>query len=178
MRSRFSPWVRKIPWRREWQAPPVFLPGESHGRLQSIGSQRIRHDWSDLARHILQSSLFLCDVNRMCPNAASLSTCCCSVAKSCQSLCNPVECTMPSSSNYVPGFARVAVHWVDDAIYQLILLEPLLLQPFQASGSFTMSQLFPSGGQCIGALASPSLLPMNFQDWFPLGLTGLISLPS
>ena len=109
---------------------------------------------------------------------ATLSTCCCSVAKSCQSLCNPVECTMPSSSNYFPGFARIAVHWVDDAIYQLIVFQPLLLQPFQASGSFPMNQLFPSSGQCIGALASPSLLPMNFQDWFPLGLTGLISLQS
>ena len=44
------------------------------------------------------------------------------------------------------------------------------------SRSFLMSQVFPSGGQSIGASASESVLPMNIQDWFPLGLTGLISL--
>ena len=52
------------------------------------------------------------------------------------------------------------------------------LQSFPASGSFPMSRLFASGGQSIGALASASILPMNIQDWFPLGLTGLISLQS
>ena len=44
-------WVRKIPWRRKWQPTPVFLPGESPwteepGELQSMGSQRVRHDWA------------------------------------------------------------------------------------------------------------------------------------
>ena len=52
------------------------------------------------------------------------------------------------------------------------------LQSFPASGSFQMSQLFASGGQRTGASASASVLPMNIQDWFPLGLTGLISLQS
>ena len=50
------------------------------------------------------------------------------------------------------------------------------LQSFPASGSFPMSQFFASGGQSIGVSASTSVLPMNIQDWFPLGLTGLISL--
>ena len=49
-------------------------------------------------------------------------------------------------------------------------------QSFSASGSFQMSQLFASGGQSIGASASTSVLPMNIQDWFPLGWTGWISL--
>ena len=48
------------------------------------------------------------------------------------------------------------------------------LQSFPASGSFPMSQFFPSGGQSIRASAWASVLPMNIQDWFPLGLTGLI----
>ena len=52
------------------------------------------------------------------------------------------------------------------------------LQSFPASGSFPMSQFFASGGQGIGISASASVLPMNIQDWFPLGLTGLISLLS
>ena len=51
-------------------------------------------------------------------------------------------------------------------------------QSFPASGSFQMSQFFPSGGQNIGVSASASVLQMNIQDWFPLGLTGLISLQS
>ena len=62
----------------------------------------------------------------------------------------------------------------------LILCHLLLLLPsiFLASGSFQMSQFFVSGGQSIGASASTSVLPMNIQDWFPLGLTGWISLQS
>ena len=51
-------------------------------------------------------------------------------------------------------------------------------QSFPASGSFLTRQLVPSGSQNIGASASPSVLPMNIQDWLPLGLTGLISLQS
>ena len=62
---------------------------------------------------------------------------------------------------------------------RLILCRPLLLQPsIPASGSFPMSRLFISGGQRIGASASASVLPMNIQGWFPLELTGLISLQS
>ena len=52
------------------------------------------------------------------------------------------------------------------------------LQSFPASGSFQMSQLIASGGQSIGVSASTSVLPMNIQDWFPLGWTGWISLQS
>ena len=52
------------------------------------------------------------------------------------------------------------------------------LQSFPASGSFQMSQSFLSGGQRIGVSASASVLPMNTQDWSPLGWTGLISLLS
>ena len=62
----------------------------------------------------------------------------------------------------------------------LILCCFLLLLPsaFPASGSFPMSQLFISSGQTIGGSASSSVLPMNILGWFPLGLTGLISLLS
>ena len=52
------------------------------------------------------------------------------------------------------------------------------LQSFPASGSFQMSQFFISGGQSIGVSASTSVLPMNTQDWSPLGWTGWISLQS
>ena len=52
------------------------------------------------------------------------------------------------------------------------------LQSFPASGSFPMSQFFASSGQSIGASAPASALPMNTQDWFPLGWSGWISLQS
>ena len=52
------------------------------------------------------------------------------------------------------------------------------LQSFPSSGSFQMSQFFTSGGQSIGVSASTSVPPMNIQDWFPLELTGWISLQS
>ena len=54
----------------------------------------------------------------------------------------------------------------------------LCLQSFPASGSFPVSQLFPSGGKSIGDPALPLVLPMNIQGWFSLGLSGLISLLS
>ena len=58
----------------------------------------------------------------------------------------------------------------------LILCQPLLLPPsiFPESGSFPMSQFFTLGGQGIGVSALASVLPMNIQDWFPLGWTGWI----
>ena len=54
----------------------------------------------------------------------------------------------------------------------------LCLQSFAATGSFLISWLFTSGGQSIGVSASASVLPMNIQGWYPLGLTSLISLLS
>ena len=62
----------------------------------------------------------------------------------------------------------------------LILCCPLLLLPsiFPSIRSFQMSQFFTSGGQSIGVSASTSVLPVNIQDWFPLGWTGWISLQS
>ena len=62
----------------------------------------------------------------------------------------------------------------------LILCHPLLLLPsiFPSIRSFPMSQFFASGGQSIGASALTSVLPVNLRGWFPLGLTGLISLLS
>ena len=62
----------------------------------------------------------------------------------------------------------------------LILCRPLLfcLQSFPSSGSFQMSQFFASGGQITGVSASTSILPMNIQNWFPLGWNGWISLQS
>ena len=68
--------------------------------------------------------------------------------------------------------------WCHPTISSSVIPFSFCLQSFPASGSFQMSQFFTSGGQSIGFSASASVLPMNIQDWFPLGLTGLISLQS
>ena len=68
--------------------------------------------------------------------------------------------------------------WCHPAILFSVVPCSSYLQSFPASGSFLLSQLFVSGGQSIGASASASVLQVNIQDWFPLGLTGLISLQS
>ena len=94
-----------------------------------------------------------------------------SVAQSCPTLCDPMDCSTPGLPVHyqLPEFTNTHAHWVSDAI----LCCPLLLLPssFPASGSFPMSQLFASGGQSNGVSASTSVLPMNTQDWSPLGWT-------
>ena len=68
--------------------------------------------------------------------------------------------------------------WCHPAISTSVIPFSSCLQSFPASGSFQMSQLFTSGGQRIGVLASASVLPMNTKDWFRLEWTGWISLQS
>ena len=68
--------------------------------------------------------------------------------------------------------------WCHPTISSLLSPSPPAFNLFPTSGSFLMSQFFASSGQSIGASASASVLPMNIQDWFPLGLPGLISLLS
>ena len=68
--------------------------------------------------------------------------------------------------------------WCHSTISSSVVPFSSCLQSFPASGSFQMSQLFVSGSQSIGVSASTSFLPMNTQDWSPLGWTGWISLQS
>ena len=68
--------------------------------------------------------------------------------------------------------------WCHPTISSSVVPFSSCLQSFPASGSFQMSQLFTSGGQSIGVSASTSVLPVNTQDWSPLGWIGWISLQS
>ena len=68
--------------------------------------------------------------------------------------------------------------WCHSTISSSVVPFSSHLQSFPASGSFLKSQFFASGGQCIRVSASASVLPMNIQDWFPLGWIGWISLQS
>ena len=87
-----------------------------------------------------------------------------------------LPCPSPSPracSNFCP-----LSWWCHPTILPSVVPFSSCLQSFPASGSFLMSWLFTSGGQSVGALASASVLPVNIQDWFPLGLTAWISLQS
>ena len=68
--------------------------------------------------------------------------------------------------------------WFHPTISSSVILFSSHLQSFPASGSFPMNQFFTSGGQSIGVSVSAWVLPVNIQDWFPLGWTGWISLQS
>ena len=106
----------------------------------------------------------------------------CSLAQLCLTLCNPMDCSTLGFPvlHHLPEFAQTQVRWVSDAIqpsHPLLSSSPPA-QSSPASESFPMSRLFASEGQSIGTSASASVLPMNIQGWFPLRLTGLISLQS
>ena len=95
-------------------------------------------------------------------------------------LCDHMDCRHQASLSFTISleFAQTHVHWVGDAIQHLILCHPVLLQSsvLNSIRSFPLGQLLATDGQSTGALASASVLTMNIQDWFPLGLSGLMSL--
>ena len=107
-----------------------------------------------------------------------------SIAQSCPILCDPMNCSTPGLPvhHHLPELTQTHVHWVSDAIqppHPLLFPSPPALNFSQhQAGYFQMSQFFASGGQSIGVSSSTSVLPMNIQDWFPLGWTGWISLQS
>ena len=90
--------------------------------------------------------------------------------------CNSMDCSMPDCPPLSPRVCSNSYPlswWCYLTISSSVVPFFFCLQSFPASGSFPMSQLFVSGGQSTGASASASVLPMNIQDWFLLGLTGL-----
>ena len=103
-----------------------------------------------------------------------------SVTQSCLTPWDPVDCSTTGFPvhHQLPKLAHTHVHRVSDAIQISHPVAPFssCLRSFQTSWSFSMSQPFASGSQSIGVSASASILPMNIQDWFPLGGTGWISL--
>ena len=109
-------------------------------------------------------------------------SCCCSVAQSCLTLCNPMNyskpgfpCPLPSLYPGACSNSRPLSRWchpMSSVLCHCLLLPPSIFR------YFPKSQFFASGGQSIRASATASVLPTNIEGWFPLGLTGLISLQS
>ena len=87
-----------------------------------------------------------------------------------------LPCPSPTPRTYSNSWPLS--RWCHPTISSSVVPFSSHLQSFPVSESLAMSQFFPSGGQSIGVSASASVLPMNSQNWFPLGLTGLISLLS
>ena len=108
---------------------------------------------------------------------------CCSVAKLCLTLCNPMDCSRPGLPvlHYLLEFAQTHVHWVGDAIQPSHPLFSSCPQSFPASGSFPVSRPFASGGQSIRVklwyFSSTELMFFAWQLWnFALGILSLVGI--
>ena len=101
-RCGFSPWVRKIPWRRKWQPTPVFLPGKSHGQRSLVDYKRIattrsQKSWTQLS-------------NKTTATAAAAAAAA-KLLQSCPTLCNPIGSSPPGSA--IPGILQArTLEWV------------------------------------------------------------------
>ena len=109
--------------------------------------------------------------------------CCCKVTKSCLTLCNPhglqhTRLPCPSTSPGVCSNSCPLSQWCHPIISSSVSPFSSCPQSFPASGSFPMSRLSVSDGWSSGASTSTSVLPINIQGWFSLGLAGLIALLS
>ena len=146
---------------------PFYRSGNWDRRMKSSSLGLVPnklHSW-DLNQEVLFYQLFL-------PFSS---------AQSCPTLCNPMDCSMPgfpvlhSLSPKVCSNSCPLSQWCHPTISSSVA-HFSCPQSFPASESFLMSRLFALGGQSIGSSASASVLLMNVQGWFPLGLTGLIPL--
>ena len=104
--------------------------------------------------------------------------CCCSVAKSCPTLSDPMDYSTPilPVHHYLPELVQTHIDWVSNAIQPSDPLSSPSPSAFNLSQLQGLFQLFASGGQSIGASASASVLLMNIQGLFPFWLTGSISV--
>ena len=148
-RHRFNPWFRKIPWRRACQPPPVFWPGESHGQRSLAGYSSVQFS---------------------------------SVTQSHPTLCNPTNRSTPGLPvhHQLPEFTQTHVHRVGDAIQPSHPLShpsppapnPPSIRVFSSESTHHIR--WPKYWNFSFSIS----LPMNTQDWSPLGWTGWISLQS
>ena len=200
-----APHSSTLAWKIPWTEEP--------GRLQSMGSHRVGHDWSDLAKkmfvtaflprskHLLiswlpststviwepkkiksvTSSTFSPSIC-MNPSVNSIQFSSVQFTQSCPTLwphgLQPARPPSPSPTPRVYSNSCPLSRWWRPTMSSSVIPFCSHLQSFPESGSFPMSQFFLSAGQSIGVSASASVLPMNIQDWFPLGWTGWISLQS
>ena len=118
----------------------------------------------------------------VCCGIGEATDICCSVAKSCLTLCSPKDCTPQTSLSFTISQSLLKLMSIESMMTSNHLISVTLFsscpQSFPAPGSFLMSWLFASGSQSFGTSTSASTLPMYIQGLFMLELTGLISLLS
>ena len=154
----------------------TFLQPQTPGPTDSVGC-----DLGPISWHTVHPATQTPSLLKTTLSCASMEPCCCSVAKSCPTFCDPMDGSKPGFPvlHYLPEFAQTHIHWVAEChptISSSIAPFSSCPQSFPAPWCFPMSQLSASSGQSIRA--SASVLPMSIQGWFPLGLIGLISLLS
>ena len=156
-----------LAWRIPWMQDP--------GGLQSIGSQRVGHNWNDFNQ--FSSVAQLCPT--LWPHGSQHTRLPCSqTPRACSYSCPSCQWCHPTiSSSVVPFSSRLRSFPASGSFPDSVLY---IRWPKYCIRSFPDSviQFFTSGGPSIAVSASASILPMNIQDWFPLGLTGFISLQS
>ena len=172
-----------------WEIPWT----EGPGRLQSIGWQRVRHYWAHTKNHsttynkpwqIFNEKKKIAETK--CPPSVTWCKQFNWVQFSHSVMSNSLQphglqCSRLPCPSRTPGSCSKSCpssQWCHPTISSSIIPFSSCFQSFTASESFLNSQFFASGDQSIVDSASASVLPMNIQDWFPLGLTGLISLHS
>ena len=153
-----------------------FLPGEFHGQRSLVGYSPCGYKESDMTEWL--SPLQFISVQLLSHVQHFATPCGLHVGPHvgphvplCRTPVFPVH-------HKLPELTQTHVHRVSDAIQPSHPTFSSCPQSFPASGSFPVNQFFASGGQSIGVSTSASVLPMNIEDWFPLGLTDLISLLS
>ena len=149
-----------------WRIPGT---GEPSGLL-SMGLHRVGHNWSDLP-----AAAAAWKAHNQNSQQFSLSVVSNSLWSHGLQHASP---PCPSPTPRVYSNSCPLSWWCHPTISSSFIPFSSCLQSFPESGSFPISQFFTSGGQSIGVSASTSVLPMNTQDWFPLGWTGWISLKS
>ena len=161
----------------------VILRIQNESLLNSVDTRQMSCNRSMQYKMLRPVKFLLCQTYYISP---SVDMCFSSVRFSRSVMCNSLWPHGPQDTRPPCPSPTPRVHpnscplswWCHPTISSSVIPFSSFLQSFQASGSFQMSQLFASGGQSIGVSASPSVLPMNTQDWSPLGWTGWISLQS
>ena len=122
---------------------------------------------------------FICNPN-ICGHSWICSVQFSSIAQSCPTLCDPMDCSTPGLPvhHHLLEFTQTHVLWAGDAIQPSHPLPPPSVFHLSQHWTLLMSQLLASRGQSIGVSTSTSILPVNIQDWFLLGWTGWIPLQS
>ena len=148
-------------WKQAGYVVPVSVDREQYARRHREGTLTSQ----DPTKEADPSTMTFREEARLLALQAQLSL----IAPSCPTLCDPIACSTPGFPvhHQLPELAQTHVHRVGDSIQNIsssVLPFSSCLQSFPASGSFQMSQFFPSGGQNIGASASASVFPMNIQE--------------